>query len=158
MTTLDTHFNDGYLDETCKDNIFEKQYENVFKCSSNMLNEFINWIKEQEFYQNTVIILVGDHNLMAKTILNDKNYDKTIYNVIINSKQIPTNNKNRLFTAYDMFPTTLAALNIEIENNKLALGTNLFSNEKTLLEQYNLKQINNELKKQSSFYNEYILK
>ena len=33
----------------------------------------------------------------------------------------------------DMYPTTLAAMSIKIEGNKMGLGTNLFSNEKTLL-------------------------
>ena len=35
--------------------------------------------------------------------------------------------KNRQFTHMDMYPTTLAAMGFNIEGNKLALGTNLFS-------------------------------
>ena len=31
------------------------------------------------------------------------------------------------FSQFDMFPTTLAALGVKIEGNKLGLGVNLFS-------------------------------
>ena len=57
-----------------------------------------------------------------------------------------------------MFPTTLASLGVEIEGNKLGLGVNLFSKEKTLLEKLSFKYLNNELTKNSIYYNENILK
>lgn len=56
-----------------------------------------------------------------------------------------------------MFPTTLASLGVEIEGNRLGLGTNLFSNEKTLIEKYGIKYVNKELAYNSSFYNKEIL-
>ena len=34
----------------------------------------------------------------------------------------------------DLFPTTLSSMGVEIEGNKLGLGTDLFSNEETLME------------------------
>ena len=57
----------------------------------------------------------------------------------------------------DLYPTTLAALGATIEGNKLALGTNLFSEEQTLIEKYGFKYVDNELKKVSKFYDNYIL-
>ena len=56
-----------------------------------------------------------------------------------------------------MYPTTLAALGVKIEDNKLGLGVNLFSNEKTLIEKYNFNDVNNEFYKKSVFYNSNIL-
>ena len=53
----------------------------------------------------------------------------------------------------DMFPTTLAAIGCEIEGNRLGLGTNLFSGEKTLTEKYGYDNLNAELSKKSEFYN-----
>ena len=52
-----------------------------------------------------------------------------------------------------MFPSTLAALGVKIEGDKLALGTNLFSNKKTLTEEYGIEYINEEFAKKSSYYN-----
>ena len=56
-----------------------------------------------------------------------------------------------------MYPTTLAALGAKIEGNKLALGTNLFSEEQTLIEKYGVEYVNNELMRTSQFYDDEIL-
>ena len=80
-------------------------------------------------------------------------YNRTIYNCIINAPVEPVNEKNRVFGTYDMFPTTLAALGVEIEGNRLGLGTNLFSDVPTLAEQYGYDYVNYEFQKNSDFYN-----
>ena len=57
MLTVDTHFEDGYLDEKCKEK-FKDQYSNVIYCADDKVGEFIDWIKEQDFYDDTVIVVV----------------------------------------------------------------------------------------------------
>ena len=47
----------------------------------------------------------------------------------INSAVNPVNNMKRTYTTMDNFPTTLAAMGVKIEGNRLGLGTNLFSEE-----------------------------
>ena len=49
----------------------------------------------------------------------------------------------------DAFPTTLAAIGVEIEGNRLGLGTNLFSSEQTLTERFGIEKEEKELNKQS---------
>ena len=56
-----------------------------------------------------------------------------------------------------MFPTTLASLNVKIKGNKLGLGVNLFSDEKTLVEQFGLEFLNQELLKKSFYYDNVLL-
>lgn len=68
------------------------------------------------------------------------------------------NNKNRLFTTMDMYPTTLTALGADIDGDRLGMGTNLCSDKKTILERYGYEYINKELQKKSKFYDNYILK
>ena len=51
-----------------------------------------------------------------------------------------------------MFPTTLAALGAQIEGDRLALGTNLFSSEETLEEKYGYDEVNDHLRQKSYFY------
>lgn len=153
ILTADTHFEDGYLDETCKEK-FRDQYSNVIYCADHKIAEFINWITEQEFYSNTTIILIGDHLSMDTDYFRaEENYTRTIYNAIINSKEKPKKTTNRQFTTLDMFPTTLAALGAKIEGERLALGTNLYSNKKTIIEEKGYNYIFNELNIRSSFYN-----
>ncbi len=159
ILTADTHFTDGYLSEKAEKK-YDSQYENVYAYSSKCINDFVNWIKTQDFYKNTTIVIVGDHLGMQNDFYVDKageNYARTVYNVIINSRIPATNSKNRIFTTIDMFPTILASLGIKIEGDRLGLGTNLFSEKPTLAEELGLDYLDKELHKNSLYYNEYIL-
>ena len=163
MLTADTHFMDGYLGPNVE-NKFDTQYENVHAYSSKSINEFVNWIKKQDFYKDTTIVIVGDHLGMQNEFYEEKiqenlnnEYTRTIYNVIINSAIDAKNNQNRKFTSMDMFPTILASIGVEIEGNRLGLGTNLYSEVPTLVEELGYDYFNNEIKKNSAFYNKYIL-
>ena len=158
MLTVDTHALDGYLDETCEAT-YDYTYANVISCSDSMISEFVEWIEEQDFYENTTIILTGDHITMQSDIADYLIDDtRTIYNAFINAQTTPKNSTNRIFNPTDMFPTTLAALGITIEGNRLGLGTNLFSNAKTLSEELGLDYLNEEISKNSDYYNKYFLK
>ena len=120
----------------------------------------MNWIKDQEFYENTTIVIVGDHIGMQTEFYEDhveENCTRTVYNTFINSAIPDTNSKNRQFSTLDMFPTVLASIGVEIEGNRLGLGTNLFSGESTLIEEYGYNQINEELEKRSNYYNKKLL-
>lgn len=157
MLTSDTHFPDGYLDSECEAK-FDKNLSNVVYCLDNKLNDFIKWIQSQDFYENTTIVIVGDHVSMdANYFKNVTNYERTTYNLFINSSVNTDNIKNRYFSTMDYFPTTLASIGVEIEGNRLALGTNLFSDEMTLIEKYGIEYVREELSKKSNFYNNKIL-
>ena len=158
MLTADTHFPDGYVCEFCEET-HNDQYANVLSCSSKMVYEFISWIQQQDFYENTTIVISGDHLTMDPEFLEslDEDYTRTIYNCIINSAVEPVQEKDRQFGVFDMFPTTLAAMGVKIQGERLALGTNLFSKEKTLTEIHGRENLNKELQKNSKFYNEVIL-
>ena len=158
LLTCDTHFPDGYHCQECRDE-YPEQYPTVARCSSRMVYEFIEWIKDQPFYENTTIVISGDHLTMDPDFMKevDENYQRTIYNCIINPAVEPVQEKNREFGTFDMFPTTLAALGVQIEGDRLGLGTNLFSDKPTLCELYGYETLDWELQKRSEFYNERFL-
>ena len=64
---------------------------------------------------------------------------------------------DRDYTQFDLYPTILSAMGYTIKGNKLALGVNLFSDEKTLLEEYGVSKLNEEIGKASNFYNKELL-
>jgi phosphoglycerol transferase len=158
--TANTHFPDGYL-ESDAENLYETQYENVFAYSSKQVAEFVSWVKTQDFYEDTTIVIMGDHLSMQDQDFFNSNmyagYDRTIYNAFINSPVEPINSKNRIFTSLDMYPTILASIGVDIKGNRLGLGTNLFSNKETLAEELGIRYLDGELAKNSKFYNENIL-
>ena len=158
MLTCDTHFPDGYRCKECQ-NEYPERYPTVMRCSSRMLYEFIEWIQAQPFYENTTIVLCGDHLTMDPDFMQDvdENYLRTVYNCIINPAVEPVREKNREFGTFDMFPTTLAAMGVEIQGDRLGLGTNLFSDKQTLCEMYGFEALDWELQKRSEFYNDRFL-
>ncbi len=159
MLTVDTHHIDGYVCEYCK-NEHAEQYENVLSCSSKQAVEFIKWIKTQDFYQNTTIIVTGDHPTMDGGYIQrnvPENYVRKVYNCFINTRAEATNTKGREFCSMDMFPTILGAIGCEIEGEKLGLGTNLFSRVPTICETLGTNVLNEEVAKKSDYYNKEFL-
>ena len=158
MLTVDTHFEDGYVCEQCQNEFGDNQYANVMACSSRQVDAFVKWIQQQPFYENTTIVISGDHLTMDSDFCNDvsEDYERSVYNVFINLPEgLDTSfekTHSREFATLDMFPTTLAAMGVTIEGDRLALGVNPFSDEQTLTEQYGRKGLDKELMKKSKFY------
>ena len=147
MLTVDTHFPHGWVCERCP-NYHDNQMANVFRCGSRQVYEFVNWIKEQDFFENTTIIISGDHLTMDRYFAAHVPYDytrRTFVSVINAPITVEDPTLTREFSTLDMFPTTLAALGVEIYGNRLGLGTNLFSTEPTLIETYGFEFLANEL-------------
>lgn len=154
MLTVDTHHVNGYKCNICGDR-YGEQYENVYSCASKQLANFISWLEEQDFYENTTIVVCGDHASMDAAYFErnvSSNYNRHIYNCFINSVVETTNTKDRVFTPMDMFPSVLAAMGCTIEGDRLGLGTNLFSSLPTLAEEYTIEILNEELGKSSDYY------
>ena len=102
---------------------------------------------------------MGDHITMRDNFFEGpKGYERTVYNLFINPLSKTDNTKNRNFSTLDMLPTTLGAIGVEIKNDRLALGTNLFSDKKTLMEEMGVKKFKHEIAKKSKYYKEEILK
>ena len=160
MLTVDTHTPDGYLSGFCEE-VSDNPYLNAMACSDYQLGEFISWLEEQEFYDNTTVVIVGDHLSMNNySFDNIGDYQRTIYNAFINSAIEAEDDKyykNRMFSSFDLYPTTLASLGVEIEGNKLGLGVNLFSGEETLIEKHDYYYFMDEMNKRSIFYDDCIL-
>jgi len=154
LLTVDTHHIGGYVCEYCGSD-HEEQYENVISCSSKQVLAFVEWIKQQDFYENTTVIICGDHPSMDKGYFSrniDENYTRRIYNCFLNVPFEAEHTKNRDVTSFDLFPTTLAAMGCEIEGNRLGLGTNLFSGKKTLSEEMTYDRFDRAVAKKSDFY------
>ena len=154
LLTVDTHFEDGYVCPYCKNKFGDDQYANVMACSSRQIAAFVKWIQEQDFYENTTIVLCGDHPTMDTDFCSSvpSDYQRKTYTAIINSPVKPVDPERvRLYSTMDLYPTTLASLGAVIRGNRLGLGTNLFSLSDTLLEQYGVSKCVKELEKPSAF-------
>ena len=123
----DTHSLGGYMDEDCEQK-YSNQIHNVFSCTSKRVASFVNWIKEQPFYPNTVIVLLGDHLYMGNDLYAQKksHYERHAYNAFINTGKKAAFSKNRAFATFDFFPTIIESLGVEVEGGGQELGVLCF--------------------------------
>ena len=153
LLTVDTHFPDGYVCRLCQNNYPDNQYANVYRCASRQVTDFVNWIKKQDFYENTTIVISGDHPTMDRDFCDHvpKSYQRKVYTVFLNAAAKRKERNKREYATFDYFPTTLAAMGVEIPGNRLGLGTDLFSGESTLTEKFGKKEEKKELEERSDF-------
>lgn len=160
--TIDTHSPSGIYDPDCiKANDENKEDERLkasVRCVSRELKNFLDSIKPKPFYQNTSIIIFGDHRFPGTTLVKGFPDGKWI-DIFINPSKKPILEENRKFSDIDMFPTILSSINFEIEGGKLGFGTDLFSDKKTLLEATSLDSINKEFDRMAGhlIYESYLL-
>lgn len=127
---------------------YTEQLSNVILHNQAQVAELVRWIQEQPFYENTTIVITGDHLSMddgyfARVGLSE-NYERTIFNTIITPApgvEPVGGTTGRVDTSVDIFPTTLAALGVTIDGERLGLGTNLFSHVPTLAEEEGLETL-----------------
>lgn len=153
LITVDTHQPGGFMCDKCVDENDFKYY-NTLTCSSRRVGEFIDWLTKQEFYENTTVVIMGDHITMASGVTDKLNSDcdRKTYTCIMNSAvTTEDNSRRREYTTFDILPTTLSALGAKIEGERLALGTNLFSSVDTLSEKFGIEKESDELEKKSDF-------
>lgn len=154
LLTVDTHHIGGYKCPLC-DSTYEENYENAIACSSRQVAAFVQWLQAQDFYENTTVIITGDHCSMDRGYFDrnvDLKYTRHVYNCFLNTPATALQTKNRQFCAMDMFPTTLAAMGCRIEGDRLGLGTNLFSNQPTLMEKMGYQEFTQHLAQSTEYY------
>ena len=144
MLTVDTHFPHGYECRLCAEDVADNQYANAVACSNRQTAEFLSWIREQDFYENTTVILTGDHPTMSSDFSDmiKEGYQRKTYTAYINASAEPADpEKRRAYSTMDTFPTALASLGVEIKGDRLGLGTNLYSDTQTLTEELGCEEL-----------------
>lgn len=156
LLTVDAHHFGGYFCDWC-DTVYGASTADVINCTDQRVYQFIEWCKEQPFFENTTIILSGDHPRMdAPLVFNADEEQRTMYNCYINAANAADDRtENRVFTALDLFPTELEALGFDVEGDRLGLGVSLFSDQQTLAERMGVEALNAELNKYSQYYLEH---
>lgn len=159
MLTVDTHFPYGYLCSECPDpkDYDDDQMKAVIACSDKQVAAFVKWIQKQPFYDDTVVVISGDHLSMSSDLNTElEDFDRKVYVDILNGPKYT--GQERDYTTCDLFPTTLAALGVKIDGNRLGLGTNLYSGVPTLMEQLSIDFLNEQIPAASDYYIKEILK
>jgi len=159
MLTVDTHHVDGHRCALCGYEYGDGEegaelLGNVVSCADRQSAAFLEWCKQQDFYEDSVIVVTGDHPRMDTTLIDGTPYfARTIYNCFFNAAVEPQGaTEGRVCTSFDIFPSTLAAMGFTVEGDRLGLGVNLFSNRQTLAEELGYSYFSAEISKFSDYY------
>ena len=153
LMTIDTHFGTQEFSETNCKYLYgnDKNLKNVVTCADLQIADFVKWIQNQPFYENTTIVLLGDHLMMNNSLTSEMR--RRPLNIFINSAIPASKTNNRIFTPFDIYPTILESMGAQIEGHRLGLGTSLFSNIPTLTEgTFSIEDMNTEIRKSSKIY------
>jgi len=150
--TLDTHAPDYFLSPACKGNASDKK--DIELCGDKMLADFISWLKTQPFYENTTIVVLGDHPETGINRLYPKLRNRRIINFILNPSPDFQKAMHTGWTTLDVAPTVLNAAGISFGKKGFGLGRSLFSGEQTLYEKFGRK-LETELLKSSHVYDSF---
>jgi len=113
-----------------------------FHCDDYLIGQFINNISKLQKFNETIIIILGDH-VMHETLVHINNNTNKIFGMILNSNYKGIYNYS--MTLADIAPTILNLLNIET-NAKFYDGINIFS-EDLKLRNFNLFEAPEKLQK-----------
>ncbi len=99
LLTNNTHSPDFFIESTC--GAIESNYQNAINCVDLLIGEFIAWIRTQDFYENTTILIVGDH--LMNTNLPLPRESRKIYNAFINPRfcDLRTKSANQKMDCHD---------------------------------------------------------
>lgn len=152
IQTLDTHFPSGWVHPSCK--VKYGDTRDAIKCSDKIIYDFIRWCQKQDFWKNTVLIVVGDHLMMTSSDiakLSEVYPNREIYNVILEEGV----REKIIFKPYSMtdWSATIADKAGFVKDGKFGLGVSLLKNKETLTEKLGAQKFEEEVLKNSSVYN-----
>ena len=153
MLTVDAHHLGGFTCEECGTE-YEDRTANVIACTDRQVSAFVEWCREQPFWDYTVLIITGDHPRMDTCLVGELTFrERRIYNSFLNARKTPEGKTTfRTAVMMDLFPTMLSAMGYEIGGDRLGLGTDLFSATPTLAEEMGYEQLNDEVQKYSQYF------
>lgn len=132
LLTVDSHAPSGLPDPRCESERSDA-LERSIQCSTDSVARFLDTVGS---IQDTTIVVLGDHPLMATTIsekLNGQSENRVLFRLR------PAMNKGlpgyKVSSPFDVFPTVLDSLGFKSDGKMVGLGVSALSNEKSPLQE-----------------------
>ena len=154
LFSLDTHTPVAKLDKSCKA-VFG-DLRDSFICADKGVYEFIEWFKTSKYWENTTVVVVGDHVLPSRMFYKGRP-KKGIFNLFLNVADGLKIRNDKIFSTYDLAPTILESLGAEIKPRAFALGRSMFSDEMSLIEKIGVSKLKIRLIQKSLVYDKLLV-
>lgn len=152
LFSLDTHIPAPHRNPDCP--VVFNDLRDVYMCTDKTVYNFVSWLKESPYWDNTTVVIIGDHLLPAR--IKTKGHPRRgIYNVFLNTPTNLTINPNKEFSTYDIAPSILESLGITLSEPALGLGRSLFSKKDTLVSELGRQTFSNLIQQNSELYHKF---
>ena len=122
------------------------------ECTSNQVAEFVQFMRQNGYFKDTNVVILGDHLAMENPVYDklEKVKERHIFNRFISNKPITKNRDEVLH--FDMFPSILEFVGFKVEGGKLGLGFSAISKDADLPPENEYEEMNEDLLNQSDEY------
>lgn len=121
LLTLDTHHAYGFYSRRCKrEGVTE--FAGIVACTARQVGEFVRAAQGRGLLKDTRVVIMGDHLAMPNPVYEKLQQmpKRTIYNAFAPADAVAKTTERVL--PFDMYPTILQFLGIEVVGGKLGLG------------------------------------
>jgi phosphoglycerol transferase len=153
VQTLDTHM-PFYLSEG-KPIKYESKLKTVLEQMSTDLYDFVLWLKEQQWFENTSVVIFGDHAFMESMREINVEHGAPLYIFLNLPLAEELNLREKKVSHFDIFPTLLHSIGVNWSSSALGLGVSLMSKDSTLLEKFGKDSLNKALTQNNVLYNSF---
>ena len=151
ILTADTHHPSGNFSKSCLKN-GGKEFVDIVKCSSTEVANFVHYMKKNNYLKDANVVILGDHLAMVNPVWSQLNAPpgRTIFNSFISASP-PKKNRDDI-VPFDIFPSILEFIGIEVAGDRLGLGFSGFYASKIKPESDRAVQMEQSLLNSSSAY------
>ena len=156
ISTIDTHSTENAWVDNVQCAGLDASYTSAIRCTDKIISDFVEWVQDSRFGENTTIIILGDH-LSHQQGFFPTNAKRFVYNVFINAKfsQKPRANltKNRTLSHFDITPLILDSIGLRVE--AFGLGRNPLYGETLLESEFSVDDFNKSLMQRNKIYDSF---
>ncbi|WP_114785888.1 sulfatase-like hydrolase/transferase [Vibrio tetraodonis] len=145
ISTIDTHFPDGYVSKKCEDNIDTDVSPSILaaiSCSSYLISNFIDQIRANSKTKDAIVVVASDHIGMGKQSLSFFNEVQRQNLFFVN---LPSSTKGRKGRGIDAIGSQLdigtTLLHIMGIDGRIGLGVDLLSKNESIAKKDNVEDI-----------------
>ncbi|MEP9374017.1 sulfatase-like hydrolase/transferase [Mesorhizobium sp. KR1-2] len=150
MATIGGHAATGHATRTCRENLLQGELSEMqfaIKCTGYHIKAFLAHLKQRGLLENTLVAIQSDHLIMENEHSRELNSKRRMNYFSISGDGIAPAVLKREAAMFDVFPTLLQELGMELPGGRAGLGVSLFAKEPNLVETYGVDKLDGMLRR-----------
>jgi phosphoglycerol transferase len=150
MATIGGHAPSGHVTRTCREKLDQGELSDMqfaIKCTGYHIKTFLGLLKQKGFLENTIVAIQSDHLIMENEHSGELNSKSRMNYFSISGDGIEPAVIKREAAMFDVFPTLLQALGMELPGGRAGIGVSLFAKEPNLVETYGQDKLDGMLRR-----------